>query len=83
MFIIKFLLIILLAGLFLFVFLLLGVVGVINRIRKQFTGKKEQQSPFNKTTRDGQVITDTRDSQTVNRKIIADDEGEYVEYEED
>ncbi|MBO7579258.1 MAG: DUF4834 family protein [Prevotella sp.] len=83
MFIIKFLLIILLAGLFLFVFLLLGVVGVLNRIRKQFTGKKEQQPPFNKTTRDGQVITDTRDSQTVNRKIFADDEGEYVEYEED
>lgn len=84
MFIIKILLIILLAGLFLFLFLLLGMVGMVNRIRKQFTGKKEQQSPFNnKTTRDGQVITDTRDPQTANRKIIADDEGEYVEYEED
>jgi hypothetical protein len=82
MFIIKFLLVILLAGLFLIGFIMIGLLGVVNRVRKQFTGKERQQKPFNKTTRDGQVITDTRDSQTVNRKIFADDEGEYVEYEE-
>ena len=84
MFIIKAILFILLAGLLLIGFLVLSVLGVLNRARRQFFGKggQQQESVNNKTTRDGQVITDTRDPQTVNRKIIADDEGEYVEYEE-
>lgn len=84
MFIIKAILFILLAGLLLIGFLVLSVLGVLNRARRQFFGKGggQQQESVNKTTRDGQVITDTRDPQTVNRKIIADDEGEYVEYEE-
>ena len=84
MFIIKAILFILLAGLLLIGFLVLSVLGVLNRARRQFFGKGEgqQQETVNKTTRDGQVITDTRDPQTANRKIIADDEGEYVEYEE-
>ena len=84
MFIIKAILFILLAGLLLIGFLVLSVLGVLNRARRQFFGKGgQQQESVNKTTRDGQVITDTRDPQTANRKIIADDEGEYVEYEED
>ena len=84
MFIIKVILFILLAGLLLIGFLVLSVLGVLNRARRQFFGKGggQQQESVNKTTRDGQVITDTRDPQTANRKIIADDEGEYVEYEE-
>ena len=84
MFIIKAILFILLAGLLLIGFLVLSVMGVLNRARRQFFGKGggQQQESVNKTTRDGQVITDTRDPKTVNRKIIADDEGEYVEYEE-
>ena len=84
MFIIKAILFILLAGLLLIGFLVLSVLGVLNRARRQFFGKGvgQQQESVNKTTRDGQVITDTRDPQTANRKIIADDEGEYVEYEE-
>ena len=85
MFIIKAILFILLAGLLLIGFLVLSVLGVLNRARRQFFGKgggQQQETVNNKTTRDGQVITDTRDPQTVNRKIIADDEGEYVEYEE-
>ena len=84
MFIIKAILFILLAGLLLIGFLVLSVLGVLNRARRQFFGKGGGQQPesVNKTTRDGQVITDTRDPQTANRKIIADDEGEYVEYEE-
>lgn len=84
MFIIKAILFILLAGLLLIGFLILSVLGVLNRARRQFFGKGEgqRQETVNKTTRDGQVITDTRDPQTANRKIIADDEGEYVEYEE-
>ena len=85
MFIIKAILFILLAGLLLIGILVLSVLGVLNRARRQFFGKGggQQQESVNKTTRDGQVITDTRDPQTANRKIIADDEGEYVEYEED
>ena len=84
MFIIKAILFILLAGFLLIGFLVLSVLGVLNRARRQFFGKGggQQQESVNKTTRDGQVITDTRDPQTANRKIIADDEGEYVEYEE-
>ncbi len=84
MFIIKAILFILLAGLLLIGFLVLSLLGVLNRARRQFFGKGggQQQESVNKTTRDGQVITDTRDPQTANRKIIADDEGEYVEYEE-
>lgn len=84
MFIIKAILFILLAGILLIGFLVLSVLGVLNRARRQFFGKGggQQQESVNKTTRDGQVITDTRDPQTANRKIIADDEGEYVEYEE-
>lgn len=84
MFIIKAILFILLAGLLLIGFLVLSVLGVLNRARRQFFGKgeRQRQETVNKTTRDGQVITDTRDPQTANRKIIADDEGEYVEYEE-
>ena len=84
MFIIKAILFILLAGLLLIGFLVLSVLGVLNRARRQFFGKGggQQQESVNKTTRDGQVITDTRDPQTANRKIIADDECEYVEYEE-
>lgn len=31
---------------------------------------------------DGPVIIDARDAKTANRRIFADDEGEYVDYEE-
>lgn len=35
------------------------------------------------STSTGDTITDTRDPQRANRKIIDDDEGEYVDFEEE
>ena len=36
-----------------------------------------------RSTSTGDTITDTRDPQRASRKIIDDDEGEYVEFEEE
>ena len=35
------------------------------------------------TGQEGEILTDMRDPQRAHRKIIADDEGEYVEFEEE
>ena len=34
-------------------------------------------------TSEGDILTDTRDPERANRKIIDDDEGEYVDYIEE
>lgn len=40
-------------------------------------------STSGRSTSTGDTITDTRDPQRASRKIIDDDEGEYVEFEEE
>lgn len=39
-------------------------------------------SESRRTNSDGNVVIDRRDPKETNRKIIPDDEGEYVDYEE-
>ena len=92
MIIIKFLL-------FLFLFFLISgiitVAKIVWRIRRMHREMKKQYGQSNGSTRyknskhssyqqaEGEILTDTRDPQKVNRKIIADDEGEYIDFEEE
>ena len=77
MIILKFIFIIFLVGLLIVLFLVFGLFNVVNKARKQF--KEQDERPKNVN---GQAVTDTRSPNQTRRKIIADDEGEYVEYEE-
>lgn len=58
-------------------FFVFGLLNVVNKARKQFKEQGERPKNVN-----GQAVTDTRSPEQSRRKIIADDEGEYVEYEE-
>ena len=77
MFFLKFIFIIFLVGLLLVLFFVFGLLNVVNKARKQFKEQGERPKNVN-----GQAVTDTRSPEQSRRKIIADDEGEYVEYEE-
>lgn len=82
MFFLKFLLIIFLAGLFIVLFFLFGVISLVSKARRQFKGQAGQTRSNTRQNNNGQPVTDTRDPEQARRKIIPDDEGEYVEYEE-
>ena len=82
MFFLKFLLIIFLAGLFIVLFFLFGVISLVSKARRQFKGQAGQTRSNTRQNDNGQPVTDTRDPEQASRKIIPDDEGEYVEYEE-
>ncbi len=75
--ILKFILIIFLAGVFVILFLVFGLLNVVNKARKQF---KETGNTTRNMNAEG--VTDTRSPEQARRKIISDEEGEYVEYEE-
>lgn len=91
MFIIKFLL-------FIFLFIVVSVAITMGKvawhiwkmhrqIKKQYSqagasGRYQPQGTTYTQNADGEIITDTRDPQKANRKIIPDDEGEYVDFEE-
>ena len=79
MFILKFLLIVILVVLALVGIFVITVFSKVNDARKRFQDMNRQ-SPRNVN---GQAVTDTRSPEEARRKIIADDEGEYVEYEEE
>ena len=85
MFIIKFIL-------FLFLFGIIAVVATVvrvwwsvrkmqDKIRRGTEGMNQQTT--GRTTSEGDILTDTRAPERVNRKIIDDDEGEYVDYVEE
>ncbi len=78
MIILKFILIVFLVAAVLVGIMVFSVFKKVNDARKQFQDMNRQQ-PHNVN---GQGVTDTRSPEEANRKIIADDEGEYVEYEE-
>lgn len=76
----------------------MGVVRILwsvrkmrNELRKGAEEMGRQTSSRNSSSRNssghststGDTITDTRDPQRASRKIIDDDEGEYVEFEEE
>jgi hypothetical protein len=50
---------------------------------KKYTGSDDGFSHTNSSNRQGDHITDTRDPSKAHRKIIADDEGEYVDFVEE
>lgn len=87
MFIIKFIL-------FLFLFFLLAVFYVAFKLYwkfRQLTGQMRQQAEeptFQHTAQgghrqsDGSVVIDNRSAHGKSRRIVDDDEGEYVDYEE-
>lgn len=61
----------------------------VRRVKKQFDdvnhGAQQHEKPSGRTTTSpsGERITDTRDPDKANRKIISDDEGEYIDFTED
>lgn len=61
----------------------------MRRVKKQFEdatqGSQRNETPHGRTTTgpSGERITDTRDPEKANRKIISDEEGEYIDYVED
>ncbi len=85
--------------LFLFLFILISgiitVVRIVWRIRQMHRQMKEQfgqgtasarnrqTHTSSRQTTNGETITDTRDPQKANRKVIADDEGEYIDFVEE
>lgn len=74
----KFILFIFIAA---FVLLLIIAFSFYNTIRKATRHFQERQ-PKNQTKVNGNVIIDQRSPEETNKKIIGDDEGEYVEFEE-
>ena len=78
MFILKFLLIVILGAVVLVAIVFISIFSKVNDARKRFQDMNRER-PKNVN---GQAVTDTRSPEEARRKIIADDEGEYVEYEE-
>jgi len=77
LFIIKFILIVFLVALILVGIFVFTVFSKVNNARKQFRENAARPRNVN-----GQAVTDTRSPEEVNRKIIPDNEGEYVDYED-
>ncbi len=76
MFILKFLFIIFLVGLLIVLFVVFGLLNVVSKARKQFKEQGDRPKNINGSS----VSSASPDGPR--RKIIPDDEGEYVEYEE-
>ena len=84
MFLLKFIFFIFIIGLFAVLFFALRIYLTVRRmkndIRSRMSQEESPQGPSTTTTT-GETITDTR-SPSARRKIIADDEGEYIDFEE-
>ena len=85
MFIIKFIFAIFLIGLVALLFFILRIALTVRKMKERFRSGTtyESQNSSSTTTVNGERITDTRDPEKVQRKIIADDEGEYVDFVEE
>lgn len=85
-FLLKFILFIFLAGVAVLAYFGLRIYLAVRNVKKRFQEGQgpTYESPSGSTTTmpDGDILTDTRPVERT-RKIIADDEGEYVEFEED
>ena len=81
-FLLKFILFIFLAGVFALALFAVRIYLTIRKAKQQF---RERQQDFSDAPQGeyGERITDTRDPEKVQRKIIADDEGEYVDFVEE
>ncbi len=80
-FFLKLILFIFLAGVFALALFAVRIYLTIRRAKQQF---RERQQDFSDAPQGeyGERITDTKARERSQRKIIADDEGEYVDFEE-
>lgn len=86
MFILKAILVLIIIGFLFCVVVVLRLAWSARYLFQMFRGgqpTRQDDGTYGETIKtDGGTIVDRRSAQEVNRKIIADDEGEYVEYEE-
>lgn len=85
MFILKFLLILFVAVVVSIGYFVWRVFSSFNNARRQFQESERQQQPSYRRrngNNENDVIIDQRTPEEANRKIIPDDEGEYVDYED-
>ena len=85
MFLIKFILFIILLGIAAVVGTVLRLWWSIRKMQQKLRRGAESmnQQASGQTTSEGDILTDTRDPERAGRKIIDDDEGEYVDYVEE
>ena len=85
MFLIKFILFIILLGIAAVVGTVVRVWWSVRKMQQKLRRGAESmnQQTSGQTTSEGDILTDTRDPERVNRKIIDDNEGEYVDYVEE
>lgn len=83
MFLLKFLLFVIICVVVVILFIVLGILGVFRKARAQFrqeynnASRQQSQQPHY----EGQeVVIDPRNADERSRKIISEDEGEYVDY---
>ena len=83
MFLLKFLLFVFICGIAVILFIVLGVLGVFRKARAQFrqeynnASRQQSQQPHYE---DQEIVIDPRNADERSRKIISEDEGEYVDY---
>lgn len=83
MFLLKFLLFVFICGIAVILFIVLGILGVFRKARAQFrqeynnASRQQSQQPHYE---DQEVVIDPRNADERSRKIISEDEGEYVDF---
>lgn len=82
MFLLKFILFIFIVGFFAVLITAWSFYNKVRDVSNRFRQQRPRQQTTRQTTVDGNVIIDQRTHNEANKKIFADDEGEYVEYEE-
>lgn len=86
-FLFKFILFIFVVGVAVLAYFAFRIYLAVRKVKKQFHGDQEPThgpaSGSSTTMPNGEILTDTRTPERAGRKIIADDEGEYVDFEED
>ena len=84
MFLFKLFFFIIFLGILAVVVTVLRVAWSVRKMQQKLRrGAADQPSAGRTTTSQGDILTDTRDPQRAGRKIIDDDEGEYVDFVEE
>ncbi len=72
---------------FLFLFFLIAVamlvLGVGTSLFTTFRKFRKQQETYRRTQPDGNIVVDQRSAEEMQKKIIPEEEGEYVDYIEE
>jgi len=85
MFLLKFIFAIFIIGVFTVLFFALRIYLTVRRMKNELRSQMPHEAPpqgNSTTTATGETITDTR-APAARRKIIADDEGEYIDFVEE